>query len=139
MIYRKVTVGNDVHQAVAVKLYNIGVDRSILSYDSERDIVLTLNHENIIHTYHSFMTSNIPKHFRHRQYVLIMERGDTTLDKYLENPVNEFITTYDKLSIIIGITNGINALHQAEIVHNDLKVHLVLYIYTYILMCNFIG
>ena len=128
MIYRKVTVENGLHQAVAVKLYDIGVERSIRSYDSERDIALALNHENIIQTYHSFITNNIPEHFRRRQYVLIMEKGDTTLDKYLVDPVNAFITNYDKLSIIIGIANGVSALHQIRIVHNDLKVDLVLYI-----------
>ena len=80
-----------------------------------------MDHENIIHTYHSFIDVSPPKYFKQKQYALVMERGTNTLDKYL-NEYGNHLSTAEKLSIILGIASGIDELQYHRVFHNDLKV-----------------
>lgn len=95
-------------QYYAVKACTGFDDVSLKRFDREIRIAQTLNHPNIIHIYDFDMNASNP--------YFVMDLCDGTIDRLIEG------RCFDELvAISLQVCNGVKALHDAGILHRDIK------------------
>ena len=93
----------------------------------EQSISLKVNHRNIIRTYGSYRTTNLPRFFgtNIEQVAFVMDMADCNLKEYLEEHYN--MSYEQRKHLIVEITSGLVQLYTYKITLHDIKVFSVFF------------
>lgn len=118
----KLNKNNKVAIKHIMKKKNMSKEDDKTNIEKEVEILLELNHPNIVKLYHIFETSV--------SYKLVLEIiNGKELTYYLDNHfknINKFIKN-EEWKILLQIANAINYIHNLSIMHRDIKPANVMY------------
>ena len=89
-------------------------DKIEKNWKSEKKMLLSVNHPNVIQLYDAFIFNNL--------YYYVLEKADGTLRDRLDPAKGVNFSLPEIVDICCQILSGLSHIHQKQIVHRDLQV-----------------